>query len=619
MESSVAQSCSELVPLECQAEGSGPPERISVERREWLALRWSAGYWKQRHADLKARHEALLTDYAEVCGLNGAQLKLQRKVEKLERILGGLSGVGGVKNIVFRQGRKIKQQQKVIRKLKASLRRWKLKVEEKDSVIARQKRMLFGRSSEKQKSEPKKASSQAADQGRPPRRKAAKKASRKRHDYRHLETVEERHDVEAECSVCGKAYVGNGYEESELIEIEVRAYRRLLRRQRKRSTCQCGGGRELVAPPVPRLFPRTRYGVGFWAHYLFQRFSMHQTVGGFCRWSESHGVALSKSTLVNRNAAFQRLFEALHQAIVRRQGEKSVLHGDETSWPVQLAGIPKGESYRGWLWICVSEDCVSVHIDRHRSAEAAYHLFADRSEDKQRPVLVCDRYSAYKKLARELGYLLAFCWAHQRRDFIDAAAAQDESMQRWLESWLKRFGKLFHLNKQRVKAYDPALPMSQQSKRFVRLQSQLEDSLKRFFDRVKAQQQQLSANSAKAQPLNSALRHEQGLRVFETRPEVAMDNNISERTLRLMVILRLLSRGSKGMTGVRLSACMWSVIETLRLHDLNLHAWLSEYLGACADNGGKAPADVERWLPWRMDEEHLSRLRQGGGARPQGP
>ena len=33
-------------------------------------------------------------------------------------------------------------------------------------------------------------------------------------------------------------------------------------------------------------------------------------------------------------------------------------------------------------------------------------------------VLVCDRYSAYKKLARELaGMWLAWCWSHQRRDF----------------------------------------------------------------------------------------------------------------------------------------------------------------------------------------------------------
>jgi len=37
-------------------------------------------------------------------------------------------------------------------------------------------------------------------------------------------------------------------------------------------------------------------------------------------------------------------------------------------------------------------------------------------------IIVCDRYSAYKKLARlSNAILLAFCWAHVRRDFLNAA------------------------------------------------------------------------------------------------------------------------------------------------------------------------------------------------------
>ena len=42
-------------------------------------------------------------------------------------------------------------------------------------------------------------------------------------------------------------------------------------------------------------------------------------------------------------------------------------------------------------------------------------------------VLVCDRYSAYKKLGRELGdrLTLAFCWVHARRDFIKCAAGNE--------------------------------------------------------------------------------------------------------------------------------------------------------------------------------------------------
>ena len=52
-------------------------------------------------------------------------------------------------------------------------------------------------------------------------------------------------------------------------------------------------------------------------------------------------------------------------------------------------------------------------------------------------VLVCDRYSAYKKLARLAAgrLVLAFCWAHVRRDFIKVAAARGD-LEDWKDQWL---------------------------------------------------------------------------------------------------------------------------------------------------------------------------------------
>ena len=74
-------------------------------------------------------------------------------------------------------------------------------------------------------------------------------------------------------------------------------------------------------------------------------------------------------------------------------------HADETSWRVrELAG--EDRSNRAWLWTSVSHDAVCFHIDASRSAEAAEKLFAGIVVSA---VIVCDRYSAYKKLARMLG------------------------------------------------------------------------------------------------------------------------------------------------------------------------------------------------------------------------
>ena len=52
------------------------------------------------------------------------------------------------------------------------------------------------------------------------------------------------------------------------------------------------------------------------------------------------------------------------------------------------------------IWTSVSSDAVYFHIDPSRSAEAADKLFA---EALLHTVIVYDRYSAYKRLARLLG------------------------------------------------------------------------------------------------------------------------------------------------------------------------------------------------------------------------
>ena len=64
-----------------------------------------------------------------------------------------------------------------------------------------------------------------------------------------------------------------------------------------------------------------------------------------------------------------------------------------------------------------------------------------------RVIIVCDRYSAYKKLARlAANILLAFCWAHVRRDFLDVGRAFSE-LEPWALEWKERIGALYHLNK----------------------------------------------------------------------------------------------------------------------------------------------------------------------------
>jgi transposase len=113
---------------------------------------------------------------------------------------------------------------------------------------------------------------------------------------------------------------------------------------------------------------------------------------------------------------------------------------------------------------------------------------------------------------------------------------------------------------------------------------------------------------AKTKVLSSLRNHWAGLTVFVGRPEVAMDNNTAERTLRNPVVGRKNYYGSGSVWSAHLAAMMFSVLQTVLLWGLNPHHWLSAFLQACADHGGTCPTDLSAFLPWQMAPERRAEL-----------
>ncbi len=199
------------------------------------------------------------------------------------------------------------------------------------------------------------------------------------------------------CAACGKPYAANGARVSRIVEIEVSAYRRVIHRTRWRRGCGCASSpTEVSAPPAPRLFAGTAYGTSVWARLLFERYACFRPLNRVAAWLSDQGLPISAGTLGDSAHRFMPLFEPLNGAILARQNEASVRHGDETTWRVQSLR-EQGRSNRAWLWASLSADSVYFHVDPSRSAEVAMKLFGAAGSHT---VLVCDRYSAYKKLAR---------------------------------------------------------------------------------------------------------------------------------------------------------------------------------------------------------------------------
>ena len=307
------------------------------------------------------------------------------------------------------------------------------------------------------------------------------------------------------------------------------------------------------------------------------------------------GLPVSPGTLANSLKRFLPLFEPVADAILAHQNEAALRHADETGWRVQeLRG--EDRSSRAWLWTSVSSDAVSFHIDPSRSAEAALELFGEALLD------TVIGYSAYKRLARLRGGLvtLAFCWSHQRRDFIECAAGQ-VSLTQWCQGWIERIAMLYRLNEARLEHYD--LGLECQTPAFDAAQGALKETLDGLFAEAEQELAGLPDQAREGKALRSLLNHREGLCVFVDRPQVPLDNNLAERVLRGPAIGRRLSFGSDSETGARFTAVMYSVVGTLSMNGIDVLRWLEAWLEACAKNAGRAPDDLSPWLPWSMNEE----------------
>ena len=196
--------------------------------------------------------------------------------------------------------------------------------------------------------------------------------------------------------------------------------------------------------------------------------------------------------------------------------------------------------------------------------------------------------------------ILAFCWSHVRRDYIEAAAGQ-ERLTQWCQEWIERIAEIFRLNEARLEHFKPG--RKRQTAAFRKATRKLKKALDRLFAHAEAELAALPEHAREGKALRSLLNHREGLCVFVDHPQVPLTNNVAERILRAPAIGRGLSFGSNSEDGAEFTAIMYSVVGTLSMNGIDVLRWLEAWLAACAENGRQPPDDLSAWLPWSMSEE----------------
>jgi transposase len=285
-------------------------------------------------------------------------------------------------------------------------------------------------------------------------------------------------------------------------------------------------------------------------------------------------------------------------AHIRRQ---PLWHADESRWLV-CATVAGQVGFRWYLWVFHAAEVVVFVLAQGRSHDVPEDYLGPSAEG----IMVVDRYQAYQVIDQvQRGLIvLAFCWAHVRRDFVTVARTGPDQ-EGWALGWVERIGQVYQRN-------DERRAVREEPAQFAVADARLRAAVTALAAQGEAELADPHRHPARQKVLESLGNHWTGLTVFVEHPEVPMDNNTAERAQRGPVVGRKNYYGSGAVWAGRLAALMFSLLQTLCLWDLNPRVWLTAYLTACAEADGAPPEDVERFLPWNLSAEDRRRWSVAG-------
>lgn len=467
------------------------------------------------------------------------------------------------------------------------------RIKELEAKLRQREKELFGRRSEQPKGQNESTSSPSSTKRA--RGQQKHNPAPKPREHSHLPAHEEFVDLAKEqknCFSCGLPFVEfHSSEDSEAIEVEIKAHRRVIRRKRYKKSCQCPATPTFrTAEVAPKLIPKSLYGISVWVEVLLSKYLYHQPTYRFIRQWEAQSLFLSQSTITGGLQRILPLLEPIYEAMVERQLSERHWHADETRWMV-FEPIENKNSSRWYLWVVHSASAVIYILDPSRSAQVIKEPFGENSQG----ILSVERYSAYKAMAKVLDIILAFCWAHVRRDFLKIASSWAEH-EAWALAWVAEIGALYHLNKTRLQ-FNPNTPQ------YSAADFKLRGAVKAMEKQCEQQLQQETLPALQEALLQSLKNHWLGLTLFVKYPHIPMDNNTAERDIRPTVIGRKNYFGSGSVWSGTLAALSFSLTQTLLLHQINPHPWFNDYFKACAQAGGNVPHNYLDFLPWNLTAE----------------
>jgi transposase len=464
-------------------------------------------------------------------------------------------------------------------------------LEQKQTTIARLRRLIFGEKTEKARNLFPDASRAAGGSAEP-------KSKRKGHgrkgakDYPGAKRVLVPHPklhIGDLCPKCLKAKLYLYKQPARIIRIVAQPLFQATIFELERLRCALCGAL-FTAPPPPEA-GQSKHDPSVGIMLALTRYGMGQPMYRTDKWQSHFGVPLAASTQWKLIAAASPAPELVYEALIDHAANGRLIHSDDTTMRVHSLRQeispedPRQGIFTTGIISRVGERQVALFFTgRKHAGENLDQILQRRAAGLDKPIHMCDALS--RNFSKEFETILCNCLCHGRRGFVDLVKDFPEECRKIIETLAEVYRVDALAKEQQLSDVERLLLHQAQSQPVM---EQLHHWMEQQFE-----QKKIEPNSGLGQAIRYMLKHWEPLTRFLSVPGAPLDNNAVERALKMAILHRKNSLAFMTLRGARIGDIFMSIIHTCELNRINPF----DYLMALQQHADSVRKAIQDWLPW---------------------
>jgi transposase len=413
-------------------------------------------------------------------------------------------------------------------------------------------------------------------------------------NFDHLPTTTHVHELKPEersCPCCGQERKEIGAEESWQIEHIPGRFERLHHVRKKYACPRCeqqGASPQIdVAAKPETVIDKGLAGPGLLAYIVTSKFADYLPLYRLEDIFARQGFEIARATQSIWCGDVADLVEPLYEFMAMEVRKSHVVATDETTMPM----LRPGQTHPARMWVYVGDAAHPYNVfdfTLNRGRDGPRHFLKDYNQ-----VLLADAYGGYNGVVVSNQMTRAGCWAHARRKFVDAEKTAPEIAREAVEV----IRQLYAVEKE-TQGGSVAQRLALRQARSVPVLAQLREKFLTW-------KEQLLPKHPMVEAVNYALGQWEELNVFSADGAVPIDNNVSEREMKRVVLNRKNSLFVGNERGGRTAAILASLTSTCRRHDVDPQLYFTQLLLNLPQTKMSQLGD---WLPDQWKLRYAQRL-----------